>query len=61
MPTRVPSLIVLQHTPLDGCRVMGNELVLQGLVPVKVLSRVSLRRGQMAAHKHWLKRRCVPL
>lgn len=42
MPTHAPSLIVLQPTHSDGCRVMGNELVLQGLVPVKVLSRVSL-------------------
>lgn len=30
MPAPAASLIVLQHTPLDGCRVMGNELVLQG-------------------------------
>lgn len=30
VPAHAASLIVLQHTPLDGCRVMGNELVLQG-------------------------------
>lgn len=29
MPAHAASLIVLQHAPLDGCRVMGKELVLQ--------------------------------